>query len=65
MVVVERTTDEDDQYFTEEEEIPWPANLYPGSLQRVSQGCWGTREHGQFQLGNKGTKNVLGNTGTM
>ena len=23
---------------------------------RVSQGCWGTREHGQFQLGNRGTK---------
>ena len=23
---------------------------------RVSQGYWGTREHGQFQLGNRGTK---------
>ena len=23
---------------------------------RVSQGYWGTREHGQFQLGNSGTK---------
>ena len=22
---------------------------------RVSQGFWGTREHGQFQLGNRGT----------
>ena len=23
---------------------------------RVSQGFWGTREHGQFQLGNRGTR---------
>ena len=23
---------------------------------RISQGFWGTREHGQFQLGNRGTK---------
>ena len=27
--------------------------IYKG---RVSQGYWGTREHGQFQLGNRGTK---------
>ena len=26
MAAVERTTDEDDKYFTEEEEILWPAN---------------------------------------
>ena len=32
MVAVEGTTVEDDKYFTEEEEILWPANLYPGSL---------------------------------
>ena len=32
MVAVEGTTDADDKYFTEEEEILWPANLYPGSL---------------------------------
>ena len=32
MVAVEGTTDEDDKYFTEEEEILWPANLYPGTL---------------------------------
>ena len=31
---------------------------------RASRGYWETREHGQFQLGNRGTKNVLGNTGT-
>ena len=32
MVAVEGTTGQDDKYFTEEEEILWPANLYPGSL---------------------------------
>ena len=32
MVAVEGTTDEDDKYFTEEEEILWPANLYPGGF---------------------------------
>ena len=30
MFAVEGTTDEHDKYFTEEEEILWPANLYPG-----------------------------------
>ena len=32
IVAVERTTDGDDKYLIEEEEIPWPANLYPGCL---------------------------------